>query len=49
MGLADDYVLPSSLNAALHLLGDGVAAPAVRFLAEHVLEPLTTQTDRAAA
>ncbi len=41
MGLPDDYRLPARLNAALHLLGDGVAAPAVRFLAEHVLEPLT--------
>lgn len=43
MGLPDDYVLPDRLNPALHLLGDGVCVPAVRFLAEHLLEPLTTQ------
>lgn len=39
MGLSDDYVLPAKLNPALHLLGDGVVAPAVRFLAERLLEP----------
>lgn len=43
MGLADDYQLPGRLNPALHLLGDGVAVPAVRFLAAHLLEPLTAQ------
>lgn len=43
MGLRDDYVLPERLNAALHLLGDGVAVRAVRFLAAHVLEPLTAE------
>lgn len=41
MGLPEDYVLPPRLNAALHLLGDGVVVPAVRFLADHMLEPLT--------
>ena len=40
MGLPDSYKLPSSETAALHLLGDGVAAPVVRFLAESLLEPL---------
>lgn len=39
MGLGDDYALPARLNPALQLLGDGVVAPAVRFLAEHLLEP----------
>jgi len=40
MGLPETYRLPSSETAALHLLGDGVAAPVVRFLAERLVEPL---------
>lgn len=40
MGLPDTYVLPRNYNDAYHLAGDGVAVPVVRFLAEHVLEPL---------
>ena len=44
MGLPEDYRLPKSYTDTYHLLGDGVAAPAVRFLAEHLLEPLTGRT-----
>lgn len=40
MGLPDNYILPSSYNEAYHLAGDGLIVPAVRYLAEHVLEPL---------
>ena len=40
MGLPEDYRLPARYNAAYHLLGDGVAVPVVRFLAEHLLHPL---------
>jgi DNA (cytosine-5)-methyltransferase 1 len=40
MGLPDDYVLPENYNEAYHLAGDGVAVPVVRFLAEHLLEPI---------
>lgn len=40
MGLGDDFRLPQSYNEAYHLLGDGLAAPAVRFLSEHLLKPL---------
>ncbi len=40
MGLPDDYVLPTTATGALHVVGDGVAAPVVRFLAEQLLEPL---------
>ena len=40
MGLPDDYILPKGYTDSCHLLGDGVAAPAVRFLAAHLLEPL---------
>jgi DNA (cytosine-5)-methyltransferase 1 len=40
MGLPDDYVLPENYNDAYHLVGDGVAVPVVRWLAQQVLEPL---------
>jgi len=40
MGLPDDYVLPANVNEALALMGDGVVAPVVRFLAETILEPI---------
>jgi DNA (cytosine-5)-methyltransferase 1 len=40
MGLPDDYMLPQNYNEAYHLAGDGVAVPVVRFLAEHILEPV---------
>ena len=40
MGLPDTYALPKSYNDAYHLAGDGVVIPVVRFLAEHLLEPL---------
>jgi DNA (cytosine-5)-methyltransferase 1 len=42
MGLPDDYRLPASQTAALQVIGDGVAAPVVRFLAGQLLEPLAT-------
>ena len=40
MGLGDDYLLPTAATSALHVVGDGVAAPVVRFLAERLIEPL---------
>ena len=40
MGLSDSYRLPATTTAALHLVGDGVAAPVVRHLAAQLLEPL---------
>ena len=40
MGLPEDYKLPKNYNEAYHLTGDGVAAPVVRHLAQHVFEPL---------
>ncbi len=40
MGLPDSYRLPRTYNAAYHLTGDGVVAPVVRHLAEHLFEPL---------
>lgn len=40
MGLPDSYTLPKNYNDAYHLAGDGVVVPAVRFLAENLLEPI---------
>ena len=40
MGLPEDYRLPKSAHAALEVVGDGVAVPVVRLLAEALLEPL---------
>ncbi len=40
MGLPDEYLLPARYNDAYHLLGDGLAAPAVRFLANEILSNL---------
>ncbi len=51
MGLADDYHLPKRYTEAYHLLGDGVAPPVVRHLAQRIFEPLlqaTTQRGAAA-
>ena len=47
MGLPDDYPLPSSQSQGLHLVGDGVAAPVVRWLSAHLLEPLARAAPRA--
>ncbi len=40
MGLPDHYRLPVSQSAGLKVVGDGVAVPVVRLLAEQLLEPL---------
>ena len=40
MGMPEGYVLPENYNEAYHLLGDGVAAPVVRFLERALLLPL---------
>ena len=40
MGLPETYQLPRSATSALHVIGDGVAVPAVRWLAANILEPL---------
>ncbi|MDX8410391.1 MAG: DNA cytosine methyltransferase [Mariprofundaceae bacterium] len=41
MDVPEWYVLPERYNEAYHLLGDGLVVGAVRWLAEHVLTPLT--------
>ena len=49
MGLSDDYKLPSNYNDAYGLMGDGVAVPAVKFLAQHILEPILRGSTQAAS
>jgi DNA (cytosine-5)-methyltransferase 1 len=44
MGLPETYILPRALTSALHVAGDGVAAPVVRWLAAGLLEPLLART-----
>jgi len=46
MGVGDDHPIPDDRTAALHLFGDAVVVPVVRWLSEHLLVPLT---DRARA
>jgi DNA (cytosine-5)-methyltransferase 1 len=48
MGLPDEYRLPASATAALHVAGDGVVASVVRHIAAHLLEPALAP-ERAAA
>ncbi len=43
MGLDDTYKLPSNYNDAYHVVGDGVAVPVVRHLAEFVFEPILSE------
>lgn len=40
MGVGDSFILPSKYNEAYHLFGDGLVVPVVRYLSEHILEPL---------
>jgi DNA (cytosine-5)-methyltransferase 1 len=42
MGLPDEYKLPIADTTALKLIGDGVAAPVVRYIGETLLKPLLT-------
>ena len=46
MGLSEDYKLPERANDALHLVGDGVAVPVVRYLADNLLGPLLRSRER---
>lgn len=40
MGVPDEYPLPASQTAALHLIGDAVCVPVVHWLSQHLLCPL---------
>jgi DNA (cytosine-5)-methyltransferase 1 len=48
IGLPESYVLPASANATLHVAGEGVGVPIVRWLAANVLEPALVGDDKAA-
>lgn len=49
MGLPDSYVLPKAATGALHVVGDGVVVPVVRWLAAEILEPLLARPAAVAA
>lgn len=49
MGLPDSYRLPATATGALHVAGDGVAVPVVRWLAQELLEPLLAVSSAMAA
>jgi DNA (cytosine-5)-methyltransferase 1 len=49
MGIPDGYRLPPAVTAALHVAGDGVAVPVVRWLARELLEPLLAPAPAMAA
>jgi len=49
MGLPETYRLPRTATAALHLAGDGVCVPVVRWLSERLLEPLLREKSILAA
>jgi DNA (cytosine-5)-methyltransferase 1 len=40
MGVPDSYKLPKNYNEAYHVMGDGLAVPAVAWLEKHLLRPL---------
>jgi DNA (cytosine-5)-methyltransferase 1 len=40
MGLSDLYKLPLRYNDAYHLMGDGVVVPVVKFLDQHIFQPV---------
>ena len=48
MGLPESYRLPARRNDAYRLVGDGVAAPVVRFLSDYLLLPLLAAQSEAA-
>jgi DNA (cytosine-5)-methyltransferase 1 len=43
MGAPDEYPLPNSQNASLHLFGDAVSVSAVHWLSNHLLAPLVRE------
>ena len=49
MGVGDDYPIPERTSAALHLFGDAVSVPVVRFLADSILTPLARAASRTLA
>lgn len=46
MGLPEEYVLPTLHGDAHRLIGDGVAVPVVRYIAQQLLEPILDASKR---
>jgi DNA (cytosine-5)-methyltransferase 1 len=46
MGAPENFKLPGSYNAAYKAMGDAVAVPVARWLAEHLLAPLAARAAR---
>lgn len=46
MGAPDDYKLPGSYNDGYKAMGDAVAVPVARFLAENLLAPIAAQAEQ---
>ncbi len=46
MGVPDDYKLPGSYNDGYKAMGDAVAVPVARFLAENLLAPIAAQLEK---
>lgn len=46
MGAPDDYKLPGSYNDGYKAMGDAVAVPVARFLAENLLAPIAAQIEK---
>jgi DNA (cytosine-5)-methyltransferase 1 len=40
MGVHEGYMLPENYNDGYHIFGDGLAVPAVRHIADHLLSPI---------
>lgn len=47
MGAPEHYPLPAGQTAALHLVGDAVCVPVVRWLSQHLLAPLAGAAEAA--
>ncbi len=45
-GVQDDFKLPADRNEAYMGMGDAVAVPAIRWIAENILNPLALQVER---
>ena len=43
MGAPDSFVIPGTYNDGYMAMGDGVAVPVARFLAEKLLSPIANQ------
>jgi DNA (cytosine-5)-methyltransferase 1 len=45
MGVSDTYIIPQNYNDGYHVFGDGLAVPAVKHIAQHLLKPILEASD----